>query len=110
MFIGRSSAPRMTREQRICHGQNACRELSQDMNLGRAAAVRSSRNGSISAAVPLVQVSAKGRKQVAGSRSEKSLARFERIAVVLSGCGALGTYQAGALAAMEQSGQQPSWL
>lgn len=43
-------------------------------------------------------------------REEKSIARFERVAVVLSGGGALGTYQAGALAAMEAAGFQPHWL
>jgi NTE family protein len=38
------------------------------------------------------------------------LARFERIAVVLSGGEALGAYQAGAYAALEKSGVRPNWI
>jgi NTE family protein len=47
---------------------------------------------------------------VARARSEKSLARFERIALVLSGGGALGAYQAGAYAALEHCGVRPNWI
>jgi NTE family protein len=47
---------------------------------------------------------------VATLKEDKSLARFERVAVLLSGGGALGAYQAGALAAMELGGYQASWL
>jgi len=47
---------------------------------------------------------------VAHSRSEGSIARFERVAVVLSGSGALGAYQAGALTAMELADHRPNWL
>ena len=43
-------------------------------------------------------------------REDKSIAGFERVAVVLSGGGALAPYQAGALAAMESAGFQPHWL
>ncbi|HTV89827.1 MAG TPA: patatin-like phospholipase family protein, partial [Stellaceae bacterium] len=43
-------------------------------------------------------------------RSDKSLARFERIALILPGGGALGAYQAGAYAALESSGARPNWL
>ena len=38
------------------------------------------------------------------------MARFERIALVLSGGEALGAYQAGAYAALEQSGVRPNWF
>jgi NTE family protein len=38
------------------------------------------------------------------------LVRFERIAMVLSGGGALGAYQAGAYAALEKSGVRPNWI
>jgi NTE family protein len=38
------------------------------------------------------------------------LARFERIALVLSGGGALGAYQAGAYAALENAGIRPNWI
>ena len=41
---------------------------------------------------------------------DKSLARFERIALILSGGGALGSYQAGAYAALEKSGVRPNWI
>jgi NTE family protein len=47
---------------------------------------------------------------VARVRSDKSLARFDRIALVLSGGGALGAYQAGAYAALENSGIRPNWI
>jgi len=47
---------------------------------------------------------------LARTRSEKSLARFDRIALVLSGGGALGVYQAGAYAALENSGVRPNWI
>jgi NTE family protein len=38
------------------------------------------------------------------------LTRFDRIALVLSGGGALGAYQAGAYAGLEQCGVRPNWL
>jgi NTE family protein len=41
---------------------------------------------------------------------DKGLARFERIALVLSGGGALGAYQAGAYAALEKSGVRLNWI
>jgi NTE family protein len=47
---------------------------------------------------------------VARARSENSLARFDRIALVLSGGGALGAYQAGAYAALENGGVRPNWI
>jgi len=47
---------------------------------------------------------------VARARSDKSLTRFDRIALVLSGGGALGAYQAGAYAGLEQCGVRPNWL
>jgi NTE family protein len=47
---------------------------------------------------------------LARGRPEKSLARFERIALVLSGGGALGAYQAGAYAALEKAGVRPNWI
>ena len=47
---------------------------------------------------------------MARARSEKSLARFDRIALVLSGGGGLGAYQAGAYAALEHSGVRPNWI
>jgi len=47
---------------------------------------------------------------LARGRPEKSLARFERIALVLSGGGALGAYQAGAYAALERCGVRPNWI
>ena len=47
---------------------------------------------------------------MARGRSDKSLARFERIALVLSGGGALGAYQAGAYAALEKCGVRPNWI
>jgi NTE family protein len=47
---------------------------------------------------------------LARTRSEKNLARFDRIALVLSGGGALGAYQAGAYAALENAGIRPNWI
>jgi len=47
---------------------------------------------------------------LAQGRPDKSLARFERIALVLSGGGALGAYQAGAYAALEKCGVRPNWI
>jgi NTE family protein len=47
---------------------------------------------------------------LARARSEKNLARFDRIALVLSGGGALGAYQAGAYAALENAGIRPNWI
>jgi NTE family protein len=47
---------------------------------------------------------------LARRRPDKSLARFERIALVLSGGGALGAYQAGAYAALEKCGVRPNWI
>jgi NTE family protein len=47
---------------------------------------------------------------VAVLREDKSIAGFERVAVVLSGGGALGAYQAGALAALDNAGFQPHWV
>src|SRR6516165_8512632 len=49
-------------------------------------------------------------RTLARARSDKSLVRFERIAMVLSGGGALGAYQAGAYAALENSGVRPNWI
>jgi NTE family protein len=47
---------------------------------------------------------------VARGRANQKLARFERIALVLSGGAALGAYQAGACAALEESGVRPNWI
>lgn len=47
---------------------------------------------------------------MARGRADKNLARFERIALVLSGGAALGAYQAGACAALEASGVRPNWI
>jgi NTE family protein len=47
---------------------------------------------------------------LARDRPGASLARFERVALVLSGGGALGAYQAGAYAALEQCGVRPNWI
>ncbi len=47
---------------------------------------------------------------MARDRPGASLARFERIALVLSGGGALGAYQAGAYAALEKCGVRPNWI
>lgn len=38
------------------------------------------------------------------------MARFERVALVLSGGGALGAYQAGVYAALEKCGVRPNWI
>src|SRR3954454_1821489 len=51
-----------------------------------------------------------GERMLARARSEKSLARFDRIALVLSGGGGLGAYQAGAYAALEHTGVRPNWI
>src|SRR4051812_34212454 len=51
-----------------------------------------------------------GERSLARARSEKSLARFDRIALVLSGGGGLGAYQAGAYAALEHAGIRPNWI
>jgi NTE family protein len=47
---------------------------------------------------------------LARARSDNGLARFERIALVLSGGAALGAYQAGAYAALENRGIRPNWI
>ncbi len=47
---------------------------------------------------------------MARGRPDKSLARFERIALVLSSGEALGAYQAGAYAALERSRVRPNWI
>jgi NTE family protein len=47
---------------------------------------------------------------LARERPDKSLARFERIALVLSGGDALGAYQAGAYAALDKCGVRPNWI
>jgi NTE family protein len=47
---------------------------------------------------------------LARGRPDKSLARFERIALVLSSGEALGAYQAGAYAALEKNGVRPNWI
>ncbi len=49
-------------------------------------------------------------RQLARRRPDKSLARFERIALVLTSGEALGAYQAGAYAALEKSGVRPNWI
>jgi len=49
-------------------------------------------------------------RSLARARSDKSLARFDRIALVLSGGGGLGAYQAGAYAALENCGVRPNWI
>src|SRR5271165_4965244 len=51
-----------------------------------------------------------GKHGLARGRPDKSLARFERIALVLSGGGALGAYQAGTYAALEKCGVRPNWI
>src|SRR5437763_3548761 len=59
------------------------------------------------------QQGCKGRSKervLARARSDKSLARFDRIALVRSGGGALGAYQAGAYAALENRGVRPNWI
>lgn len=47
---------------------------------------------------------------MARGRPDRSLARFERIALVLSGGGALGAYQAGVYAGLEKYGVRPNWI
>jgi NTE family protein len=49
-------------------------------------------------------------RALARDRPGASLARFERVALVLSGGGALGAYQAGAYAALEKCGVRPNWV
>src|SRR5205823_8034281 len=49
-------------------------------------------------------------RSLARARSDKSLTRFDRIALVLSGGSALGAYQAGAYAALENCGVRPNWI
>src|SRR5271165_2513862 len=51
-----------------------------------------------------------GKHGLARARPDKSLARFERVALALSGGGALGAYQAGAYAALEKNGIRPNWI
>jgi NTE family protein len=51
-----------------------------------------------------------GERVLARERPGASLARFERVALVLSGGGALGAYQAGAYAALEKCGVRPNWI
>ena len=53
---------------------------------------------------------ATGSELLARGRPDKSLARFKRIALVLSGGGALGAYQAGAYAALDEFGVRPNWI
>jgi NTE family protein len=57
-----------------------------------------------------MQGAREGEGGLARGRPDKSLARFERIALVLSGGGALGAYQAGAYAALERCGVRPNWI
>jgi NTE family protein len=47
---------------------------------------------------------------LAQARSDRGIARFERIALVLSGGAALGAYQAGAYATLENYGVRPNWI
>ena len=47
---------------------------------------------------------------MARGRADRNLARFKRIALVLSGGAALGAYQAGAYAALERCGVRPNWI
>jgi NTE family protein len=47
---------------------------------------------------------------LARDRPGASLARFERVALVLSGGGALGAYQAGAYTTLERCGVRPNWI
>src|ERR1700758_4792128 len=58
----------------------------------------------------MMQGAREGEGGLARGRPDKSLARFERIALVLSGGGALGAYQAGAYAALERCGVRPNWI
>src|ERR1700704_1995050 len=67
--------------------------------------------GEPAAACRCFRVAAELRERVlARARSDKSLARFDRIALVLSGGAALGAYQAGAYAALENCGVRPNWI
>src|SRR5258708_29978427 len=67
--------------------------------------------GEPAAACRCFRVAAELRERVlARARSDKSLARFDRIALVLSGGGALGAYQAGVYAARENRGVRPNWI
>jgi len=67
--------------------------------------------GEPAAACRCFRVAAELRERVlARARSDKSLARFDRIALVLSGGAALGAYQAGAYAALENRGVRPNWI
>jgi NTE family protein len=56
------------------------------------------------------QLACRRERSLARARSDKSLARFERIALVLSGGSALGAYQAGVYAALENCGVRPNWI
>ncbi len=62
------------------------------------------------AALRLRQPALPRERSLARARSEQSLARFDRIALVLSGGGGLGAYQAGAYTALERSGVRPNWI
>src|SRR5258705_2044876 len=67
--------------------------------------------GEPAAACRCFRVAAELRERVlARARSDKSLARFDRIALVLSGGAALGAYHAGAYAALENRGVRPKWI
>src|SRR3982074_1366332 len=67
--------------------------------------------GEPAAACRCFRVAAELRERVlARARSDKSLARFDRIALVLAGGAALGAYQAGADAALENRGVRPNWI
>src|SRR5580700_857855 len=59
---------------------------------------------------PEVGSSERRERVLARARSDNGLARFERIALVLSGGAALGAYQAGAYAALEKFGARPNWI
>src|SRR5438445_7452094 len=59
---------------------------------------------------PEVGPSERRERVLARARSDNGLARFERIALVLSGGAALGAYQAGAYAALESRGVRPNWI
>src|SRR5438132_601001 len=59
---------------------------------------------------PEVGPSERRERVLARARSDNGLARFQRIALVLSGGAALGAYQAGAYAALENRGVRPNWI
>src|ERR1700730_2385917 len=59
---------------------------------------------------PEVGSSERRERILARARSDNGLARFERIALGLSGGAALGAYQAGAYAALEHRGVRPNWI